>query len=73
MALLSQRSARWPHFKTVMTVKRLPKTRSGENLRGTMRQIADGEPWKVPATHRRPRHLEEVAEVMRGRGVVKAP
>ena len=30
-------------FKTVMTVKRLPKTRSGKILRGTMRQIAGGE------------------------------
>ena len=35
-------------FKTVMTVKRLPKTRSGKILRGTMRQIADGEPWRCP-------------------------
>jgi propionyl-CoA synthetase len=31
-------------FKTVMVVERLPKTRSGKILRGTMRRIADGEP-----------------------------
>jgi propionyl-CoA synthetase len=37
-------------FKTVMVVDRLPKTRSGKILRGTMQQIADGEPYKMPAT-----------------------
>ena len=58
-------------FKTVMTVKRLPKTRSGKILRGTMRQIADGEPWKMPATIDDPAILEEVTEVMKGHGVVR--
>jgi propionyl-CoA synthetase len=60
-------------FKTVMTVKRLPKTRSGKILRGTMRQIADGEPWKMPATIDDPAVLDEITEVMKGHGVVKAP
>ncbi|HWE19313.1 MAG TPA: AMP-binding protein, partial [Hyphomicrobiaceae bacterium] len=60
-------------FKTVMTVKRLPKTRSGKILRGTMRQIADGEPWKMPATIDDPVILDEITEVMKGHGVVKAP
>jgi propionyl-CoA synthetase len=59
-------------FKTVMTVKRLPKTRSGKILRGTMRLIADGEPWKMPATIDDPVILDEITEVMRGHGVVKA-
>ena len=58
-------------FKTVMTVKRLPKTRSGKILRGTMRQIADGEPWKMPATIDDPAILDEVTEVMKGHGVVR--
>jgi propionyl-CoA synthetase len=58
-------------FKTVMTVKRLPKTRSGKILRGTMRQIADGEPWKMPATIDDPAILDEVAGVMVERGVAK--
>ena len=58
-------------FKTVMTVKRLPKTRSGKILRGTMRQIADGEPWKMPATIDDPAILDEITEVMKGHGVVK--
>jgi propionyl-CoA synthetase len=58
-------------FKTVMTVKRLPKTRSGKILRGTMRQIADGEPWRMPATIDDPAILDEITEVMKGHGMVK--
>jgi propionyl-CoA synthetase len=58
-------------FKTVMTVKRLPKTRSGKILRGTMRQIADGESWKMPATIDDPAVLEEITGVMSERGMVK--
>ena len=53
-------------FKTVMTVKRLPKTRSGKILRGTMRQIADGEPWRMPATIDDPVILDEITGVMNG-------
>jgi propionyl-CoA synthetase len=37
-------------LKTVIMVRRLPKTRSGKILRGTMQKIADGEAWKMPAT-----------------------
>ena len=40
-------------FKLALTVQRLPKTRSGKILRGTMQKIADGETWKMPATNRR--------------------
>ena len=58
-------------FRTVMAVKRLPKTRSGKILRGTMRQIADGEPWKMPATIDDPAILDEITETMRGHGMVK--
>jgi propionyl-CoA synthetase len=58
-------------FKTVMTVKRLPKTRSGKILRGTMRQIADGETWKMPATIDDPLILDEITGVMTDRGMVK--
>jgi propionyl-CoA synthetase len=60
-------------FKTVMTVKRLPKTRSGKILRGTMRQIADGETWKMPATIDDPVILDEITGVMHGRGMVRSP
>ena len=58
-------------FKTVMTVKRLPKTRSGKILRGTMRQIADGETWKMPATIDDPAILDEITGVMSERGMVR--
>ena len=37
-------------FKTAIVVARLPKTRSGKILRGTMQKIADGEEYKMPAT-----------------------
>lgn len=37
-------------FRDVLVVDRLPKTRSGKILRKTLRQIVDGEPYKVPAT-----------------------
>jgi len=44
--------------------KRLPKTRSGKVLRGTMRQIADGEEPRVPPTIDDPAILEEIREVL---------
>ncbi|MCB1513461.1 MAG: AMP-binding protein, partial [Hyphomicrobiaceae bacterium] len=56
-------------FKNVMIVKRLPKTRSGKILRGTMRQIADGEQWKMPATIDDPAIIGEITEVMKMRGL----
>ena len=39
---------------------RLPKTRSGKILRGTMQKIADGQPWKMPATIDDPAVLDEI-------------
>lgn len=56
-------------FKNVMVVKRLPKTRSGKVLRGTMRAITDGEPWLMPATIDDPAILEEIADTLKGRGM----
>ena len=56
-------------FKQVMTVTRLPKTRSGKILRGTMRQISDGEAWKMPATIDDPVILDEITEVLKSRGM----
>ncbi len=60
-------------FKNVMVVKRLPKTRSGKILRGTMRQIADGEQYKMPATIDDPAILDEITETLKGRGMTIAP
>ncbi len=47
-------------FKTVGVVDRLPKTRSGKILRGTMQKIADGEDWPMPATIDDPAILPEI-------------
>jgi propionyl-CoA synthetase len=55
-------------FKMVLCVQRLPKTRSGKILRGTMQKIADREPWKMPATIDDPAILDEIGEALRARG-----
>ncbi len=47
-------------FKTAIVVPRLPKTRSGKILRGTMQKIADGQPWKMPATIDDPAAIDEI-------------
>jgi propionyl-CoA synthetase len=60
-------------FKTAIIVERLPKTRSGKILRGTMQKIADGVPWKMPATIDDPAILEEIATALRGRGFGTSP
>ncbi|MDH3472467.1 MAG: propionyl-CoA synthetase [Rhodospirillales bacterium] len=59
-------------FKTATVVKRLPKTRSGKILRGTMRAIADGEDYKVPATIDDPAILDEIAQSLQTIGYAKA-
>jgi len=56
-------------LKTVLTVPRLPKTRSGKILRGTMRQIADGEDYRIPATIDDPAALDEITEALKTRGL----
>ncbi len=55
-------------FKTVITVNRLPKTRSGKILRGTMRRIADGEEYKMPATIDDPAILAEIEAALKAKG-----
>jgi propionyl-CoA synthetase len=52
-------------FKTAMVVKRLPKTRSGKILRSTMRRIADGQTYEIPATIDDPAVLPEIEEAVR--------
>jgi len=51
-------------FKTATVVDRLPKTRSGKILRATMRTIADGEPYTIPATIDDPAILGEIGEAL---------
>jgi propionyl-CoA synthetase len=56
-------------FKLAIAVGRLPKTRSGKILRGTMKKIADGEPWTMPATIDDPAILDEIGAAMKDKGV----
>jgi len=58
-------------FKTAITVARLPKTRSGKILRATVRKIADGEDWKMPATIDDPVILDEITDALKQRGIVQ--
>jgi propionyl-CoA synthetase len=58
-------------FKVVTLVQRLPKTRSGKILRGTMKKIADGAEYAVPATIDDPAILAEISEALRSLGYPK--
>ena len=55
-------------FKVCAVVDGLPKTRSGKILRGTMRSIADGESWRMPATIEDAGAVDKVTAVLRGLG-----
>jgi propionyl-CoA synthetase len=55
-------------FKVAGVVGRLPKTRSGKILRGTMRKIADGESYTVPSTIDDPAILSEVEHTLQELG-----
>jgi propionyl-CoA synthetase len=55
-------------FKLALVVARLPKTRSGKILRGTMKKIADHDPWAMPATIEDPATLDEIGEALKARG-----
>ena len=56
-------------FRLAIAVARLPKTRSGKIVRGTMKKIADGEAWTMPATIDDPAILEEIGAALKGKGV----
>ena len=55
--------------KLAVAVDRLPKTRSGKILRGTMKRIADGADWALPATIEDPATLDEIALALLARGL----
>ncbi len=59
-------------FKLVTVVQRLPKTRSGKILRGTMKSIADGKTYKTPATIDDPAILPEIEEALQQLGYAKS-
>ncbi len=58
-------------FKAAVVVERLPKTRSGKILRGTMRRIADGDEYTTPATIDDPASLAEMGDALRGIGYAR--
>jgi propionyl-CoA synthetase len=56
-------------FRLAIVVARLPKTRSGKILRGTIKKIADGDSWTMPATIEDPKVLDEIGDALKGKGV----
>jgi propionyl-CoA synthetase len=69
VALVRERIGPVAAFRLVLTVPRLPKTRSGKILRGTMKKIADGESWTMPATIEDPKVLDEIGGALKDKGV----
>jgi len=69
IALVREKIGPVAAFKTAITVGRLPKTRSGKILRGTMKKIADGDEWAMPATIDDPAILDEIGGALKGKGM----
>jgi len=69
VALVREKIGPVAAFKLAITVNRLPKTRSGKILRGTMKKIADREAWSMPATIDDPAILDEIAAALKTRGL----
>ena len=59
-------------FKQAVVIERLPKTRSGKILRGTMQKIADNQDFKIPATIDDSEILEEIDMALQAIGYSKA-
>ncbi|KAK3250970.1 hypothetical protein CYMTET_39679 [Cymbomonas tetramitiformis] len=59
-------------FKKIVTVAKLPKTRSGKILRGVMKKMADGQPWKAPPTIDDTSLLPEIIKSLQSIGYAKA-
>ncbi len=71
VALVRDRIGPVASFKLAFAVDRLPKTRSGKILRGTMKKIADREAWTMPATIEDPAVLDEIAQALAARESVE--
>ncbi|WNJ91862.1 propionyl-CoA synthetase [Bosea sp. 685] len=69
VALVRDRIGPVAAFKLALTVNRLPKTRSGKILRATMKKIADGEDYAMPATIEDAAVLGEIGLALKGRGL----
>lgn len=68
VALVRDRIGPVADFKLAVAVDRLPKTRSGKILRSTMKRIADGTAWTLPATIEDPAVLDEITAALKARG-----
>lgn len=64
VALIREQIGAVAFFRNSLTVKRLPKTRSGKILRKTIRQIADGQAYQIPSTIDDPAILREIKEAL---------
>ncbi len=71
VALVRQEIGAVAALKLVTVVNKLPKTRSGKILRGTMRSIADGKEWNMPSTIEDESVLPEIAEAIKSLGYPK--
>ena len=69
VALVREKVGPVASFKLAITVARLPKTRSGKILRGTIKKMADGDAWSMPATIDDPAILDEIGSALKGHGV----
>jgi propionyl-CoA synthetase len=67
VALVREKIGPVAAFRLAFVVARLPKTRSGKILRGTIKKIADGESWSMPATIEDPKVLDEIGDALKGR------
>ncbi len=72
VALMREKIGPVAAFKQAAVVERLPKTRSGKILRGTMQKIADNQDYKAPATIDDPAILGEIEEALIGLGLAGA-
>ena len=71
VALVRERIGPVASFRTALIVAGLPKTRSGKILRGTMRKIADGEDYPIPATIDDPAVLADIADALAREGYAR--
>ncbi len=72
VALVREKIGPVAAFKEAVVVKRLPKTRSGKILRGTVSKIADAVPWQMPATIDDPEILNEITDALASIGYPKS-
>ncbi len=73
VALVRERIGPVASFKRALVVARLPKTRSGKILRGTMRSMADGQEYRMPATIDDPTALDDIRAALDAAGVRPPP